>query len=65
MIRLNRIGGVYMKCPDCGKQLMDGARLCPYCRCKIVAPTPTIPQSENVASKSPPLFQVEETQNDL
>ncbi len=52
-----------MKCPDCGKQLLDGAKLCPYCRCKIVAPTPAVPQSPSVTSKSPPLFQVEETQN--
>ena len=52
-----------MKCPDCGKQLVDGAKICPYCRCKIVAPAQPAPQPTSVASESPPLFQVEETQN--
>ena len=52
-----------MKCPDCGKQLVDGAKICPYCRCKIVAPAQPAPQPTSVASTSPPLFQVEETQN--
>ena len=52
-----------MKCPDCGKQLIDTAKICPYCRCKITAPTPEAPQPKSVVSKSPPLFQVEETQN--
>ena len=30
-----RVGGIYVFCPKCGKQLLEGAKFCSSCGCEI------------------------------
>ena len=33
---MNYLGSVYMKCPFCGENLIEGDMRCPHCRCGVM-----------------------------
>ena len=33
---MNYLGSVYMKCPFCSENLIEGDMVCPHCRCGVM-----------------------------